>query len=129
MREIKFKGYALDNEYGKHEDCIVYENVYILQEGVMCDGDLFEVNGKDFFVCQYTGLKDKNAKEIYEGDIIKSKYYSGKPFLIEWKNLENCGCCSDDSGPGFNFKGIEDDEKAKIEVIGNIYENPELLNA
>ena len=67
-------------------------------------------------VMQYTGLKDKNGKEIYEGDILK---YWGGVDVIGFDN----GC--------FNITFTEDDKfdipvDADIEVIGNIYENPEL---
>ena len=73
-------------------------------------------------------IKDKNDKLIYEGDIIKHiNIYANKTyeiiFEIEYKELYNCGCCADDSGIGFDFRGYEQKE---IEIIGNIYENPEL---
>lgn len=67
---------------------------------------------------QYTGLKDKNGKKIFEGDIVKSKYGVFKS-KIEW-NDSFCGFfpfCNNDTG-------IFADE---CEVIGNIYENKELL--
>lgn len=66
---------------------------------------------------QYTGLKDNNGKEIYEGDIIEN-YISGigiKKAVVAFDN----GC----------FKDITNDEFISEDciVIGNIYENPELL--
>lgn len=67
---------------------------------------------------QYTGLKDKNGKKIFEGDIVKSKYGVFKS-KVEW-NDSFCGFfpfCNNDTG-------IFADE---CEVIGNIYENKELL--
>jgi uncharacterized phage protein (TIGR01671 family) len=74
-------------------------------------------------VMQYTGVKDKNGKEIYEGDIIKWKDHI---FIVKY--FEKIGAF------GFAFiadDGVEDFYDLSIsdlsEVIGNIHENPELL--
>lgn len=74
----------------------------------------------DWPLIQYTGLKDKNGKEIYEGDIIKSPFFDDINVAVEW----------DEWFAQFTFGGAEFNVEIKpenIEVIGNIYENPELL--
>jgi len=66
-------------------------------------------------IMQYTGLKDKNGKEIYEGDIIEYLGYDGKKYKQKCPNLT-----------AFHFWQETEDNETVL-VIGNIYENQELL--
>lgn len=75
-------------------------------------------------IMQYTGLKDKNGKEIYEGDICNSVYSVGKVYWNEMTARFSFEFDTDIDGLFEMASGIEG---KKFEVIGNIYENPELL--
>lgn len=80
----------------------------------------------EFELLQYTGLKDKNEKEIFEGDIF---VHNNHKFEVVWDSTRFIGLDNDKSGNGCccyvdsHYK----DGSSSIEVIGNIYENPELL--
>jgi hypothetical protein len=86
------------------------------------------IDGENIHLMQYTGLKDKNSKEIYDGDIvqnlrgIKNKVY-WEPEILAW----NCERFRDRSNRKSYLMLYELDDVATLEVIGNIYENPELL--
>ena len=110
MREIKFRGKTLNSKkliYGGYcKDASGYDCILLPIKG----GHVFEPVIPES-VGQYTGLKDKNGKEIYEGDIIQ-RYNEGKKVETIVANM-----------PYIYF------EKWVCfgEIIGNIYENSELL--
>lgn len=115
MRQIKFR--AWDKNHG----CMHYSDNCTLDWLF----DLPKRHGGS--VMQFTGLKDKKGKEIFEGDIIKRKdsrfYYS-----IHWGKTSFGVSEHRDSGKFSSDFRYHWDGNELGEVIGNIYENPELLN-
>jgi uncharacterized phage protein (TIGR01671 family) len=107
MREIKFRAWNKEtkelNERGPFD--LTDENN---DSGYF--GDCV-ANNSDCILSQYTGLKDKNGKEIYEGDCLEHSW--GNKHVVVWDNKQA------------KFMFIAGCEYATI--IGNIYENPELL--
>lgn len=83
----------------------------------------FIVDGKT--VGQFTGLLDKNGKEIYEGDVILQQGYSGKkPMLVRFEH--GAFVTGEHSGSSTATRPML--IQKRCEVLGNIYENPELIS-
>jgi len=78
---------------------------------------------------QYTGLKDKRDKEIYEGDVVKVGKHLGKIVYVS----SNCLTCAGFFVSTHELAALKEGmcldhaNESEIEIIGNIYENPDLL--
>lgn len=129
MREIKFRGKRLDNgewAYGSLITCHKYTDIWTPTESGTVDRK--EVDPET--VGQYTGLKDSNGKEIYEGDVLKITQV--RPKYDPHKDLGTCEV-KFSSWHGWNV-GTRFDRYAfdpsnpidVIEIVGNIHDNPEL---
>lgn len=119
MREIKFKAW----DRLKKEVCHKIGCVYVALEGSIVEvfnDDETDVSGR-YELMQFTGLRDRNGKEIYEGDVIK---FDNRLFLVFWDQERAAFENATDGGSFMNQPTIE---ALKIEVVGNIYENPELM--
>ena len=122
-REIKFRAWDKDTEQG-----MFYGGFSIHSTGKI-QSDMFNV--ESLIVMQYTGLKDKNGVEIYEGDIVNHLFHK-EPFKVIW-NEKNCSFIALYlGGRGRYSEGIKDKllqvDNVWYEVIGNVHQNPELLS-
>ena len=104
------------------------DHISWLEDELYCIGDgiTYMVSAEDLVLMQSTGLKDKNGKEIFEGDILD---YKGRKALVRWHG----------SYASFIYRFVDELQKRntewkplylaymKCEIIGNIYENRELL--
>lgn len=123
MREIKFRGKRLDNGEWVVGSYIKAENrdLSIAHQIVPYESGEAVREVDPVTVGQYTGLKDKNGREIYEEDILLDEsgvyavvYYSMGTFCVDF-------------GEGFDLQYFTDGIHEICEVIGNIHDDPELL--
>ena len=112
----------------------MYYDVYPFKDGTLLlsyDGFAFdEVPASDFILMQSTGLLDKNGKEIFEGDIVKyeSGCYTYTEEVAYKKNFAGFGVRDANTDIILTFWVLaENVDLSSLEVIGNIYQNPELL--
>lgn len=135
MRESLFRGKRVDDGMwveGSLIQALVEEsrekNVVKLRPACFIrffDGSLcYEV--EEDTVGQYTGLKDRNGKEIFEGDIVLKKTYNGKKlFPVTFGGgMFHCGF-GGGSSTALHRYSLED---RQIEVVGNIHDNPDLID-
>jgi len=80
---------------------------------------------EDIVPLQFTGLKDKNDKEIYEGDILGT--VTDKPMVVGWSK-KYASFVLNRNGWAFSHYFGESCNPEECEIIGNIYENSELIN-
>ncbi|HCJ4458790.1 TPA: hypothetical protein NR418_002388 [Listeria innocua] len=122
MREIEFRGQNINGHWAHGNLAIIKEKLDRAEIGTYISnsaGAPFAYQVRPETIGQYTGLKDKNGKKIFEGDICWEEYgecygvvkFEEGKFLYAWENIAE------------DLWEVAD----SIEIYGNIHENPELL--
>lgn len=119
MREIKFRAWDKNQVF----DRLSVGKMELFDDMLGFRFQHFDADPEDIVFDQFTGLVDKHGKEIYEGDIIRRKYQS-QPLVVVF--LGGAFLLAIEINGSWEY--IDDILEAD-EVIGNIHENPELLNA
>lgn len=125
-REIKFRGWDSVNEVMLPVESINFREGYVsLNEGDNSLTDTLEM----IELMRYTGLKDENGKEIYEGDILSIKIYSRDKIIVQCKALVEFkdGCFGVIWGYDKSFLSLKSFFNTKFEIVSNKCENPEIL--
>ena len=136
MREIKFRGKEIKSgdwvsgnlsHYPNEKDAMI-ESVSSDDKKVLVTNHFVDPDT----IGQFTGLRDKNGKEIYEGDILSVASKSDKPFGVVMWHKEGYFCVEDHLSVSEPSDHISIGKLLRVsifefEVIGNIYDNPDLL--
>lgn len=123
MRQTKFRGKRLDNDQWVEGDLLTPkpddDHYYIRFADDEGDTVCYEVNPHT--VGEYTGLEDKNGMEIYEGDVVHARLMTGDVYVRGLAVTFERGC--------FIIDGYELHIYDELKVIGNLHDNPKLLEA
>ena len=145
MKELKFRAWVLNYETDKYEMYPWSPYFFSDRSPVMSYSDEFpKTDARDVILMEYTGLKDSNGEEIFEGDIVK---FQGdllrRIVVVEWLSEIKYSTGTEYQCAYFGWMGmyygkilnqgenfarlIDSDNYKRFEVIGNVYENPELI--
>ena len=128
MREIKFRAWHKEEKFMYQVDALEFPVGGTIWYGPGVGKGVASTNSKynlvvDSILMQFTGLLDKNGKAVYEGDILKLS--SGERREVLWRAA--LACFQHEALEYSQWGQLDEIMATKCEIIGNIYENPELL--
>lgn len=127
MREIKFRFWTPDKRMLDDHDGWIEDTG--INYALVCSKDY------GYIAMQFTGIKDEKGKDIYEGDILQARYapnYKLNAFEVKW-NVGSASfvCYRKHENPKVQFEQLPlcpSNSMENLEVIGNVYEHPELMS-
>jgi len=131
MNKIKLCSFDKINQVMRYDVAVLPDGWVFYEDDNGNEIGIGDIN-VDCIVLQYIGLNDKNNREIYEGNIVKiitndkKRIYEDIVDVVIWDDI-NCGFCF--SGKKCNYQNFSqyDMQNVSFEVIGNVYQNPELF--
>ncbi len=122
---FKFRVWSIKNNFFVTRGCELHYILSLIYQGEIVEGDIYQ---------QYTGINDSNDTPIYEGDILKDSWVENRPYSYSPDEEYSCDKVFEVKYEHYSFN-LEEKynreqtciERFHREVIGNIFENPELL--
>ena len=125
-REIKFRAWDKEKKEIRDVTGINWYDEYIWVDKTPMTGDKLPIESTPLM--QYTGLKDKNGVEVYEGDVLENDDYTGEVVYDEDEDEARFVLQSYTDGSNGMIAGVKTYSPIEGEIVGNRFENPDLLN-